>query len=266
MIIEIKENDNAVHTMEWAAPTDWLSIQRKDWKLYLQLRFACAVREEKSDNQLIYFRLILVDFLSARKAIQKIIPSIPEIYLIPEVIESIVNEIEWLKELPYNQKSMRKRIGLFFGPKDMLMDWTWGRYSLAEETFRKYVESLALDNKKLESLALSQLFAVLYSPFGLWNPRIADFYVKLSFFVSRKKMLEAVENYRGLRHWVQQVYSPAFPEQSGNGESSTDTMRSLTVAMAGPKFGTFKQVLAENMHNILIYQCQLHEEIERSKK
>jgi hypothetical protein len=265
MTIEVKDSDKEVFQFEWDAPSDWISVEKKDWKSYLNLRFSCAVVEEKSNRELIYYKLVLVDFVSARSAIRKIIPSLPEMYILPEVIELIVNEIEWLRKLPYNHKSMRKRIGLFFGPKDMLMDWSWGRYCLAEEQFRKYVDSLSLENPKLEKQARSQLFAVLYSPFGFWSSRSADVYKKFVFLVSRAKTLEAIENYRGLRHWVQQVYSPAFPQASDNGEGSGATMRSLTVAMAGPKFGTYKQVLEENMHNILIYQCQLMDEVNRAK-
>lgn len=267
MKIEIHTGINAKEVFELA--DSWSDVHPDLWLDYIKLRYACQLVEMPDAQGVPMKRVVMGDYLAARIALEKICPAMEDLLYV-EVVEKVIAEMQWMKDFPAHAKSMRKRIGMWQGPKDQLLDWTWGRYCLAEECFRAYVDAVMLDEdeptevtKALRKKYINQLFAVLYAPFGIWNAKVADAYVKLARIVSSTKKAEAVENYRGLRSWLEQVYAPAF-KGGGSGEDSGDTMRSLTVAMAGPKFGTPKDVLKENVHNVMIYQCQLVNEAERA--
>ncbi len=264
MTIELKTGDKSM--MQFNLPESWADVEPSVWKFFLHLRFACMVEEVTAENGLKSTQVVLSDYIAARVALENICPGI-EPHLSLEVVDAIIEELQWLKEFPTHDKSMRSRMGIWYGPKNQLIDWTWGRYCLAEECFRSYADAVRLEDEKLAMKALNTLFAVLYAPFGIWNAKLADVYVKLARMVDKEKKAEAVENYGGMRSWIQSVYAPAFEGGSGDSDQdSGDTMRSLTVAMAGPKFGTVKQVLKENLHNVMIYQCQLMNEVQRMQQ
>lgn len=263
MTIELKADDKSI--LQFKLPESWAEVNPSVWKEFLQLQFACQLEEVTESNGLKSSRVVLRDYIAARVALEKICPGIEQ-YLYLEVVDAIIDELQWLKQFPAHDRSMRSRFGVWYGPKNQLIDWSWGRYCLAEECFRSHVDAIQLEDEKLIERTRNTLFAVLYAPFGIWSARLADVYVKLANKVKLEKKKEAIENYRGMRSWIQTVYAPAF--EGGNNSSdqdSGDTMRSLTVAMAGPKFGTVKQVLEENLHNVMIYQCQLMNDASRSK-
>ncbi len=262
MIIKIDISGKSVELAPF--PTSWSEVNSKTWQTLLMLRSACSLvtlPEEEWPNPLEEKKkLIASNYLLARKALIKLYPQYSYAFY-PEVVNAILEESMWLADLPGHHKSFRSRIGWWFGPKEKLYDWTWYRFGLAEENFKLYIEALQDEDRQAARRQMNRLFACLYGVFGIWNNKIADWYIQLAFFVRRSKKHEAIENYRGLREWLQQTYKPAF--SGGSSDSNEDLMRSLTIAMAGPKFGNVPQVLKANLHDVLIYQCQIIEESQR---
>lgn len=253
---------------EFNLPDAWADVNRKQWIDILKLRSSCAAREMPKELWLDpltpQVELFLISYLDARKALGNLIPAMSE-YLTPEVVETCVKEMGWLIKLPDHYRSMRPSFGwIWKGPKDQLSNWTWKRYALGEEAIRMYVNATENDNEKNKRIALNMLFAVLYAPFGVWTSRLADAYMWSARFIPTTWKLEALSNYTGLRTWLQQLYPRSF--QGGGDGGGSDAMRRLTVAMAGDKFGTVKEVAYANIHDVFIDQEMKAEEIDQLNK
>lgn len=250
---------------EFKLPDSWADVNRKQWIDILTLRSSCAARELPKESWIDpltpQVELFLISYLDARKALGNLIPAMVE-YLTPEVVETCINEMQWLRKLPDHYRSMRPSFGwIWKGPKDQLSNWTWKRYGLGEEAIRLYVSAIENENDKQKAIALRMLFAVLYAPFGIWNGRLADFYMWTARFVPTKWKIEALSNYQGLRTWLQQLYPRSF--QGGSSDQGADSMRRLTVAMAGDKFGTVDMVGKASIHDVFIDQEMKAEEIDQ---
>ena len=249
-------------------PDSWDDVTHKNWIHILQFRSCFGVADKPVDqwqNPLEPERhLILNNYLQARAILMSIDKRLKQ-YITVELVWAIADEMTWLADLPNHYRSMTPTLyWIWRGPKNQLIDWNWGRYAMTEEKFKKYIDSLESTDIKTRAKAVNELFACMYALFGFWNFKVADFYFVLARIISTRKKELAIANYSGLRNWIQDVYSEAF-----NGGSSSDTsgasIRELTIAMSGDKFGTVDKVVKQNFHMVLQYQCMLHKEIQRSQ-
>lgn len=248
---------------EYSLPDHWIDVGEKKWLDVLSLRAACSlILKPKSEwaSPLVEEHQVLVnDYLMARKHLGNMVPGM-RMLLTPEVVEICVNEMQFLRSLPEHYKSMRPSFGwIFRGPKDKLKDWTWGRYVFAEEGIKFYVAAVESNDQKLQKEAMNRIFAILYAPFGFWNPWIADFYLFIAKYLPVSWKSEALVNYQGIRTWLQSVYVRSF--KGGSGEEVEDAMSRLSIAMAGEKFGTIDKVMKAKMHDVMRYQDMLAEEV-----
>lgn len=253
---------------EFVLPDSWIETTNKQWLHLLELRAACAsielpMKEWASPLQPEH-ELVVANYVEAQKALKKLIPAMDEL-LTPEVVEACVKQLGWLAQFPDHYKSMRPHFALIFrGPKDQLSNWTWIRYAIGDELVRRYAIAYQDNDVKAQKASLNKLFAVLYAPFGYWAPWIADLYAKAAVIIPLSWKLEALANYNGLRNWLSGVYPMFFT--GGDGDGGSDTMRRLTVAMAGGPFGTVRGVKSANIHDVCIYQEMKAEEMERMEQ
>lgn len=265
MRITVEHNGHKFHV---DLPDSWDDVTHGNWVSLLKFRSCFGVIEKPADqwtNPLEPERtLILNNYLQARSILISIDKKLKP-YVTVELVEAIAEELKWIGDFPNHYKSMTPSIyKIWRGPKDKLIDWNWGRYAMTEEKFKKYIDSLESSDSKERSKAVNELFACMYALFGFWNFKVADLYFFMARLVPTKKKELAIANYSGLRNWLQDVYADAF-----RGGTSSDTgdssIRELTIAMSGDKFGTVDKVVKQNFHMVLQYQCMLHKEIQKAQ-
>lgn len=269
MNIEIAFNESKYQLQ---LPDSWENVTSINWKAVMHIRQSLKPtyseiapkkgsmfskpRIERTGADYTSYPLFMDALFTAAKWPKKLAA-----YITPNVCSAIIEEVKWCVDAPEHSTNMLPRIGMFKGVKSQLANMTWEQYGFAEETYQAWRAMTKADDVEGMLKQEKKLFAILYTPFFFWSPLIGDINSKLIWAVSRENLRWCMLNYIGMREWLMNIYSHAFPKSSSQAASSDDSdeyepsdeMRRLTLSLAGTKFGDIKGTRRANVHDVLIF-------------
>jgi hypothetical protein len=168
--------------------------------------------------------------------------------------------LDWAFKPPVWQKSVVPEIHVgksrFQGPTDRLSKFTLLQWIFCdnllqafhagrtEEDLNKFLAALYYDDQVEDT----ETGALVYR----WNSERIDERAQLLSDTDEKLKLAAVMNYQGLRGWVVGKYKRCFR----GGDTDPHGPIGMVVRLAGPKFGTTKEVKGANMHEVFVHVDQ----------
>lgn len=177
---------------------------------------------------------------------------------------SLLPSLDWITQVPMftTSKLPTLQVGgcTWQGPRDRLARMCVDQWLYADLLYNRFAAGAATDQH------LNELMAALYQPAGTrWSSRRIEALATELADLPVATKLAAAANYRGLREWVRLQY----PNFSRGKDADPHGGRGLIVRLAGPKFGTTRQVRRAEIHDVFVHveQCILDaDEIKRRQK
>jgi hypothetical protein len=184
----------------------------------------------------------------------------------PNKLVKHFNELDFLQTIIFEKSflpTLDIRTRTYQGPKDRLDNFNYDQFVLADIYFFQLQQEWS--NEKLDAF-----ISILYPPTrkAFEKENCEQFFHHWE-AVPEKIKRAAFLNFFGLRAFFKELYPLAFAEGGGESSSALHPYDRLADELAGPKFGTKKEVGKNNVHDIFIHIQNLEEkrlEAEANKK
>lgn len=151
-----------------------------------------------------YLRFI-VDFIGIPRKVWKKLDA-DQIFYFEVVDEQIkfMPDLDYLSKPYNNEKSLLRRIGLFWGPTDRLSNMSLEQVGFADNFSNSY-------SSEQTGKYLNLFFACAYQPFGLpFRPWLIDLYAFCARFARKDRKQTALRNYRGIHEAYRTIHPSVF--------------------------------------------------------
>lgn len=166
------------------------------------------------------------------------------------------NELDFLQNITFEKSflpSLDIRYKSYDGPKDRLDNFNYDQFVLADIYFLQLQQEWS--NEKLDAF-----ISILYPPTRkAFEKENCEQYFHHWEIVNEKFKRAAFLNFFGLRSFFKELYPLAFAEGGESSYSALHPYDKLADELAGPKFGTKKEVGKNNVHDIFIHIQNLEE-------
>lgn len=190
-----------------------------------------------------WFKSLIVD---AQPSALSVVDMLEEDYL-----AGIVEQIEWIREIPEHDRSYFSSRLFLHGPQSSLSDFNMKQFGLAQQFIYMFGKPEQTDKQRVKHLR--SLMAVTWRlSFIPWKSWMCDVYNRMMPIVPRRYLERNLFNVWGMIQTLPNKYEWVY-DSRGDSEGPDHGFRSLLESLAGEKFGDYYQVQKAMLHDVMVH-------------